>query len=172
MSSRRARSASAAAVRKPAVVDDLPVSARVAWSYVAGVIAAVVTGLLVVILNTALVPSVCRAASGDAHATCEFAWLIWTTVVGFALCLLPAALALKLGPWLWAAAVAGLGLLLATGAIESWWWWLLAALIPAAAALLSANWERGAVLWRVQRVLIVVLDVVAAAALVWWYRQA
>lgn len=169
MSKRRARSAQPVS-SGPA--DFMPVSARIAWSYVACLLAGVVTGLLVVVTNAAVAPALCRAATGDALGDCKFAWLIWTGLIGFALCLLPAALVLKLGPWLWAAACGGLGLLIATGAIDAWWWWAIALLVPAAAALLSADWERGVILRRVQIGLILALDLAAAAALVWWYGQA
>lgn len=166
MSRRRARSAPH--VRRDTAVDTLPASARVAWSYVACLLAGLVTGLLIVVTNAAVAPALCRAATGDDFGDCKFAWVVWVGVIGFVLCLLPAALALKLGPWMWAAAAAGLALLVASGAIDQWWWWVLAALVPAAAALMSANWERGPVFRRVQYVLIAVLDVAAVVALVWW----
>ncbi len=148
--------------------DFMPASARVAWSYVACLLAGLVTGLLVVVTNAAVAPALCRAATGDDFSDCKFAWVVWVGIIGFVLCLLPAAVMLKLGPWLWAAAVAGLAFLVASGAIDQWWWWMLAALVPAAAALVSANWERGQAVRRAQLVLVVVLDIAAAATLLWW----
>ncbi len=167
MSRRRARSAPQ--VLRVTDADFMPVSARVAWSYVACLLAGVVTGLLVVVTNVAVAPLACRAATGDDFGDCKFAWMIWVGIIGFVLSLLPAALMVKLGPWLWAAAVAGLAFLVAVGAIDQWWWWALVVLVPAAAALLSATWEYAPALRRAQRVVIVVLDVAAALTLAWWY---
>lgn len=166
MSRRRARSAP---VAHRTVADVMPVSARVAWTYVACVLAGVVTGLLIVVTNVSVAPVLCRAATGDDFSDCKFAWVIWVGIVGFVLCLLPTVLMLKLGAWLWAAALAGLAFLVASGALDQWWWWALAGLTPAAAALVSANWERGQTVRRIQLALVIVLDVAAVAALVWWY---
>jgi hypothetical protein len=150
----------------------MPLSARIAWSYVACLFSGLVAGLLIVVTNASLAAVLCRAATGDDFSDCKFAWVIWVGIVGFVLCLLPAVLLLKLDAWLWAAAAAAMAFLVASGAIDQWWWWTLAAVVPAAAAVLSANWERGRALRRAQLVLLVLLDVAAAATLFWWYQQA
>jgi hypothetical protein len=165
VSSRRARSAQPV---PSAVIDTTPPSARVAWSYVAILAAAIVTGLLVVISNAVVAPAACRAATGSDFADCKFGWLVWVTIVAFVLCLLPAALALKLGGWMWAAAVSAFGLLLTTGAYDQAWWWVTVALVPAAAALLSTNWERGSGLRWAQRAVIVALAIAAVVTMAWW----
>ena len=104
---RRRPRAQASAVE---TVDFMPVSARIAWSYLAGVFAAVGAGLLVVISNQTLAAVACAAATGgdDPVVSCKLGYAIWTGVAGFVLCLIPAVLALKLDWWLWAAMLAGL----------------------------------------------------------------
>jgi hypothetical protein len=67
--------------------------------------------------------------------------------------------------------LAAAGLLVAADAVTEWWWWGIAALVPAVAALASADWARGRTFRRAQLALILVLDAVAAAALVWWYLK-
>nr|WP_300141785.1 hypothetical protein [Propionicimonas sp.] len=152
-------------------VDFMPVSARVAWSYLAAVLATVGAALLVVVSNQTLAVVACAAATGgdDPVTSCKLGYAIWAGVAGFLLCLIPAVLALKLDWWLWAAMVAGLGFLVAADAVDRWWWWAIAALMPAAAALVSANWGGGATVRRGQLALLVLLDVAAAAALIWWW---
>lgn len=152
-------------------VDFMPVSARVAWSYLAAVLAAIAAALLIVLSDQTLAVLACSSASGgdDAVASCKLGYVIWVGLGGFLLCLIPAVLVLKLDWWLWSAMAAGLGFLVATDSIDQWWWWALAAVLPAAASLISANWGRGRRFRRGQLVLLVVLDVAAAAALVWWY---
>lgn len=168
-----ARRRAQAAVRPAAVPDYLPVSARVAWTYLAVVLAVFGTGLVVVIGHQALIsvicPPVAADTTGDLQATCEVGYLIWSSMAGFLVCLMPALRLLKLDWWLWAAMVAGAGFLVAVDAATEWWWWLAAALIPAAAALASANWEKGPLARRWQLIALLVLDAAAIAALVWWY---
>jgi hypothetical protein len=165
---RRRPRAQASAVE---TVDFMPVSARIAWSYLAGVFAAVGAGLLVVISNQTVAAVACAAATGgdDPVVSCKLGYAIWTGVAGFVLCLIPAVLALKLDWWLWAAMLAGLGFLVAADAVDQWWWWAVAALVPAAAALASANGGKGERVRRGQLVVLIVLDVAAVAALVWWW---
>jgi hypothetical protein len=153
------------------IVDFMPVSARVAWSYLASVLATVGTGVLVVLVNQTLAAVACASATGgdDPVTSCRLGFAIWAAIGGFLLCLVPAVLLLKLGWWLWAAMLAGLGFLVAVDAVDQWWWWLAAALTPAAAALISADWGRGRTVRRGQLVMLIVLDIAAGAALVWWY---
>ena len=159
--------------RPAAVPDYLPVSARVAWTYLAVVLAVFATGLVVVIahqaLGAAICPPIADDTTGDLQATCEVGYLIWSTMAGFLLCLIPAVLLLKLDWWLWAAMAAGAGFLVAIDRSTEWWWWLAAVLIPAASALASADWGRGPLVRRWQLVALLVLDAGAIAALVWWY---
>lgn len=158
--------------RPAEVVDVMPVSARVAWSYLAAVLAAVGAALVVVLSNQTLAQILCTGGSGDdAIASCKLGYAIWAGLAGYVLCLVPALLVLRLDWWLWAAMFAGLGFLISTDAIDEWWWWVAAALVPAAAAVLSANWDRGARFRRVQVGLVLALDAAAVAALVWWYAN-
>lgn len=169
MTRRRARVPS-----RPAEARDvMPVSARVAWSYLAAVLAAVGAALVVVLSNQTLAVFLCKGAgtAGDALASCKLGWAIWAGLIGFALCLVPALLVLKLDGWLWAAMVAGMGFLIASDAITEWWWWAVAAFVPAVASLVSANWQRGTAVRRLQLAVVLVLDLAAAAALVWWYAN-
>ena len=168
MSKRRARTAP---VTRGAQ-DVIPVSARIPWSYLACLLAAVVAGLLVVLGDVGLAPILCRAASDDALGDCKFGWVLWFALIGFLVSLVPIALALRLG-WQLVLAVIGLaGLLLSLDAIEQVWWWVLVALAPAAAALLSADWERGRGVRVVQWAVIAVIDVAAVIAVAVWFSGA
>lgn len=153
------------------VPDFMPVSARVAWTYLGALLAAVAAGVVVALVNQTTANLICPAAQGedDAVVVCRLAFAIWSTIAAFLLCLIPALLLLKLDWWLWAAMVAGAGFLVTLDAVDQWWWWLLAALVPAAAALVSADWERGAAFRRWQLGLVLALDVAAIGALVWWF---
>lgn len=155
------------------IADVVPVSARVAWAYLAVLLSAVAAAVLVALLNQTLATVVCDSATAgdDPVASCRIGIAIWTGLGGFLLCLAPALRLLKLDWWLWFAMLAAAGLLVATDAVTQWWWWGIAALVPAGAALASADWARGPTFRRGQLALILVLDAAAAAALVWWYLQ-
>lgn len=153
----------------------MPVSARVAWTYLGVLLAAVAAGVLVAIANQLIAPLFCPSVGGlidDAAAACRLGVAIWSSVAAFLLCLAPVLMALKLDWWLWAAVSAGAALLVTADAVEQWWWWVLAACVPALAALISADWDRGAKFRRRQLIGLLVLDAVALAALVWWYLNA
>ena len=158
--------------RPAEIVEVMPVSARVAWSYLATVLAGVGAALVVVLSNQTLAQLLCTGGSGDdAIAGCKLGWAIWAGLAGFVLCLVPALLVLKLDWWLWAAMVAGFGFLISTDAITEWWWWVAAAFVPAIASLVSANWERGRTFRRAQLGVLLALDAAAVAALAWWYAN-
>jgi hypothetical protein len=162
-----------ASERPVATPDFMPVSARVAWMYLAVVLAVFGTGLVVVVAHTAfttfLCPPVADDTTGDLQASCEVGYLIWSTIAAFVVCLIPALRLVKLDWWLWAAMAAGAGFLVAVDASTEWWWWGIGAILPAAAALVSADWEKGPRVRRWQQVGLLVLDAGAIAALVWWY---
>ena len=154
------------------VPDFMPVSARVAWTYLGVLLAAVAAGVLVAMANQLIAPLFCPSEGGlvdDAGAVCRLGVAIWSSIAAFLLCLAPALLALKLDWWLWAATFTGAALLVVTDAVHEWWWWVLAALVPAAAALISADWDRGPVFRRRQLIGLLVLAAAALAALAWWY---
>jgi hypothetical protein len=169
MARRRARSGAGPV----SVPDSIPVSARVAWTYLAVLLALVGAGLLVALANQLLAPLACPPVSGDVsgdlQVTCELGSAIWSGIVGFLLCLIPTLRLLKLDWWLWAAVFAGAGCLVAVDAATEWWWWVAAALVPAAAALLSADWNRGPRFRRWQLIGLLGLDLAAVGALAWWF---
>ncbi|MFT4108015.1 hypothetical protein [Propionicimonas sp.] len=170
MGRRRAHSPTGGAA---AVVDDLPISARVAWSYVAALLAGIGTALLVVLSNQTLAVIVCSGlgSTDDAIADCKLGFGIWTAVIGYVVCLLPAVLLLRLGWWIWVSMAALAGLLVSTDAVTQWWWWAAAALVPAVAALISAEWGAGRVFRRVQLGVLLLLVVAAGVLLWWWYTR-
>ena len=110
----------------------MPPSARVAWAYLAGLLALVGAGLLVVLANQVFPALVCPAGPdlAEANLSCRLGLVIWSGIGGFLLCLVPAVLLLKLDWWLWVALAAGAGLMLAADAVDQWWWWTLAAAQP------------------------------------------
>lgn len=165
---RRRAHASQAQARARVEPEIMPVSARVAWTYLASFIAVVGAGGLMIAANQTVAVAACSSA-GDGLADCKFSWLIWSAMIGFLICLIPAAKALKLDWWLVGAMWSGTGLLVWLDAIEQWWWWLIALLLPAGAALVSANWERGQRWRQVQIGLLVFFDLIAVAALAVWY---
>ncbi len=152
----------------------MPPSARVAWAYLAGLLALVGAGLLVVLANQVFPALVCPAGPdlAEANLSCRLGLVIWSGIGGFLLCLVPAVLLLKLDWWLWLALAAGAGLLLAADAVDQWWWWSLAAALPAAAALVSADWAKGPGFRRAQLAGLLCLLAVAIAALAWWFLRA
>ncbi len=169
MSQRRSRKRVAAVAHS---VEAMPISARVAWAYLATVFAGVAAGVLGVVADQSLTLLICSgAADEEASLTCKISSALWISLVAFLLCLLPAVRLVKLDWWLWLTMVALAGLLVATDQVLAWWWWVAAALLPAAAALLSADWERGESFRRWQRVTLLGLVAVAVAALLWWYLQ-
>ncbi|HOC12495.1 MAG TPA: hypothetical protein PKJ61_01270 [Propionicimonas sp.] len=153
--------------------DFMPVSARVAWTYVAALIAVVGAALLVVVGGQVVSGTVCKVVVDDSPddfaISCLFWWGIWLAIGGFLVALVAAVRALKLDWWLALTLLAGAGLLVAVDAITAWWWWVLAALLPALAALASADWDRGPRFRRTQQVALLVLAGLSLAAVIWWY---
>lgn len=94
-------------------------AARIAFSYLGALAAAVTAGLLAVLASPLAAP-ICRSTE---DATCLLGWTFGSTIVAFALTLAGVAWILRLG-WEWWAVVAGL--LLGSP------WWLDAAPAPAA----------------------------------------
>lgn len=165
MSSRKAKAARPEELRTPV---DLPVSARIAWSYLASVGALVIAGGTLVLGNASVGTAACRATSSDAAADCRLGWAVVSTLVGLALGWVLLGLLLQLG-WRYAlAATSVAALLVAVDRLETWWWWALAALIPLAAALASHDWGDGPRATRIRDIGLAVLGVAAVAALVWW----
>jgi hypothetical protein len=168
MSRRRAKVASSSSRFES---DELPVSARVAWTYLASLIAAVIAVGLVVLSNQLAAPLVCTDPADGAIADCKFALGLWVALGGFLLVLIPVALKARLDGWLVALLWAEIGLWVAADAIDRWWWWAVVLVMPALAALGSARWSRGArVVWG-QRIGIMAMLVAAAGALIWWYLR-
>lgn len=166
MSRRRAR---IAPTSTRVVSDELPVSARVAWTYLAALVAAVIAAALVVLNNQVVAPLICRDPSDGAIADCKVGLGIWASLVAFLLVLIPVALKVRLDLWLVATLWAEIGLWVAVDAIDRWWWWLAVLLMPALAAVASARWGRSDRIRWAQRVGILVLLAAAIVALVWWY---
>ncbi len=158
-------------VRPAEVAEVIPVSARVAWCYLAALLAGVGAALLVLVSDRTLAVVACASASGtdDATASCQFGYAIWVGLAGFLVWLLPAVLALRLGWGTWLALASAGAFLVAADSVAEWWWWLAAALVPAAAAMAGADWGRGEAFARGQRLGLTGLAVVAAATLAWWY---
>lgn len=167
-----ARKRAQARVAEGAAANWLPPSARVAWAYLAVLLAAVGAGLLVVVLHPGISGLICGVAttSDDAAVACSLGVGIWLSIAAFLVALAPSVRVLKLDWWLWLALAAGNGaLIMAADAVGEWWWWLIAALLPAAAALISADWERGRRFRGLQRTLICTLAAASAIGVAIWF---
>lgn len=144
-------------------------AARVAWSYLGSLLAAMVAGLVVVVVDQAVVPWACPAPGNtleDAAAICQLGWAVSTAVVGFVAALAPLLRVLKQDWWLWLAFVPLTATWVMVDSVSEWWWWAGLVLLPAAAALVSAPWGRGRT---AHRWMLIVATVVALATLSWWY---
>ncbi len=148
---------------------DLPVSARVAWTYLAALIAALIAAGLVVLNNQLVAPLVCRDPADGAIADCKFGLGIWASLVAFLLVLIPVALKARLDLWLVATLWAEIGLWVAVDAVDRWWWWLVVLVMPAVAAVASAQWGSSPQARLAQKIGILVLLGAAIMALGWWY---
>ena len=168
MSRRRARVASALARVDS---DEMPVSARVAWTYLAALIASLIAAGLVVFSNQLFAPLICRDPAEGAIADCKFGFGLWVALGGFLLVLIPVALKLHLDGWLVALVWAEVGVWVAVDASGSWWWWGAVLAMPAVAALASARWGTSASVRTWQRVGIGLLMAAAIIALVWWFGR-
>lgn len=165
MSKRQARSAPIS--RSDFAV--MPVSARVAWTYLSSLLALVAAAVAVVIANSSVAVALCTSPAVASVGDCKLGWAIWVSYFAFLLALIPVALWLKLDWWLIVTMWSLAGLWLAVDSIDQWWWWVSALLTPAAAALLSADWDKGPQVRSWQRGLLIAVAVAAAAAMVWWY---
>jgi hypothetical protein len=151
--------------------DDLPVSARVAWTYLAALVAVVIAAGVVVLSNQVAAPLICRDPADGAIGDCKFALVIWVALAAFLVALIPVALKVHLDLWLVLALWAEIGLWVALDALDQWWWWAVVLLMPAGAALLSARWGSSSRLRRAQLAVIIAVLVAAIGALVWWYLR-
>jgi hypothetical protein len=139
-----------------------------AWSYLGVVVAAVVGGLVALVVYQVARPMVCPAVVDDVAdlaVTCELVWTAGLAMAGFLAAYAGALRLLKVERWLgaWLGTFAGLvGLLMLMGYVFEWWWWLALLLLPAAAAVASAPWSNRPVVRRVQ---LGGLGLVAAVAL-------
>lgn len=149
--------------------DLMPVSARVAWTYFASLLSAVVAAGLVALSSQSLAYALCQSTDEDALTSCKLGLVIWVGLLGFLVCLVPLARMVKLDWWLLLAMWAGAAFWLAGDSIGDWWWWAIALFLPAAAALISADWARGVAFRRRQLLLVVVLALSGLVAVIWWF---
>jgi len=166
MARRRARAPQA---HLRAVPDQLPASARVAWSYLASLAAAIAAAGVVVVTNQSAAVVLCQASTSEVVADCKFSWMIWSGLFGFLLALIPIALKAKLDWWLILTMWSGVGFWLSADAIGQWWWWAAALVLPAVAALVSADWGQGKLVRRWQLAGLGAVGIAAIGAVIWWY---
>lgn len=128
-------------------VERLGIADRIAWTYLASVLAGAAGGLLALIAYQIVNPLACPILDEDAAdeaLTCSVAAASGLTLIGFAVAFVGALFLLKLRHKLanWLAMVAGLlWLIVGLAGIGDWWWAILLALLPALAALASVRWS-------------------------------
>jgi hypothetical protein len=147
----------------------MPVSARIAWTYLASLLAAIAAAGLVTLATQSLARVVCQSTTADAASSCRMGLYIWVALLGFLVCLIPLARVVKLDWLLIISMWAGAALWLASDSIGDWWWWAIGLLLPASAAAVSADWERGPKFRRCQWIVVSALAVAGLAAVIWWY---
>jgi len=153
MSRKRSRGSTASRSRKAprsgvnhVVRHDRPdVAARIAWTYLACLIALVVAAIVGVVANSFLAGFGCRLDDPDAALSCRLGWDILVVAASFLLAFGLAARALKLDSWAWLALVAGMMGVLAlsmgdTMPLGTWVSTASFVLMPAVAAVISAPW--------------------------------
>ncbi len=147
----------------------MPVSARVAWTYLVSLLSLVISGIAVAISNQSLALFLCRDAASDTAGDCQLGWAIWVGLAAFLIVFIPVARRARLDWLLIALLWSGVAWLLAIDSMEQWWWWVLAVLMPAIVALASADWDRGPGVRAWQRGGTIAAAVSAVAAIVWWF---
>ena len=146
---------------------------RIAWSYLATVLAAIAGGLLALVAYQIVNPLACPVLSEDAAdqaLTCSLGWGAVLMLTGFAAAFAASLVLLKLErpPTIWLTVVAGLlWLVVGLDGIGQWWWILLLVLLPAIAALASASWNASPKL-RIAQILAPAALLAAAAATLAW----
>jgi hypothetical protein len=128
---------------------------RVAWTYLASLLAGVAGALLAIVLRVPLLPAICGGRTGELGLDCSFVISLLLLLAGFLLALVGTLVLFKVADavWLWLAMLAG-----------QWWFWVLLVLVPAAAALASLRWPAPARVWLGQRVAIVAAALGACGA--------
>lgn len=150
---------------RPAIAD------RIAWTYLATVLAGAAGGLLALIAYQIVNPLACPILDEDAAdeaLTCSVAAASGLTLIGFAAAFVGALFLVRLRRKLaaWLAMVAGLlWLIVGLAGIGEWWWVTLLVLLPALTALASAPWSLR--FGRLQLAGLVVLICAALGVLAW-----
>jgi hypothetical protein len=140
---------------------------RVAWTYLASLLAGVAGALLAIVLRVPLLPAICGGRTGELGLDCSFVISLLLLLAGFLLALVGTLVLFKVADavWLWLAMLAGLaGLAAVADLAGQWWFWVLLVLVPAAAALASLRWPAPARVWLGQRVAIVAAALGACGA--------
>ncbi|MGB4628452.1 MAG: hypothetical protein WBH64_03180 [Propionicimonas sp.] len=119
---------------------------RIAWSYLACLLAGVIAGLFALIGAQIARPLACPAveSAGDLALDCGLLWGAGLALLGFAAALGPVLRLLKVQGWVLSTlATVGVvtGLLGLFQFAGQWWWWLVLLFSPALAALLSASFS-------------------------------
>jgi len=138
-------------------VDRPDVPGRVAWTYLATLLAGVAGALVAIVARVPLLAAVCGPVSGDLGLDCKFVVSLGLLLLGFLLTLVGALLLFKLVDvvWLWLAMLAALAALAAVADLAGqWWFWVLLVLAPAVAALASLRWRPEPAVWLGQRIVI------------------
>ncbi|MGC3955603.1 MAG: hypothetical protein QM804_15360 [Propionicimonas sp.] len=157
----------------PVEADTVDLPSRIAWTYLATVLAGVVGGLVALIAYQVVNPLACPivdAEDADLALTCSVAAASGLLLLGFAGAFVAALWLLKVPRRLagWLAMMAGLlWLVVGLAGVGEWWWVTLLVLMPALAALASAGWSASPRVRAVQVGVLSALVVAALAVLAW-----
>lgn len=146
---------------------------RIAWSYLASLLAGVVAGLFALVGAHIARPLACPSveSAGDLSLDCGLLWGMGLALLGFGLALGPVLRLMGVSGWALAtlATVAAVtGLLRLVAFAGEWWWWIALLLVPSVGAVLTARWSDDARLVAGQRAVVGLLFATAITGLAVW----
>ncbi|MGB7964230.1 MAG: hypothetical protein WCF12_14900 [Propionicimonas sp.] len=153
--------------------DGPDLASRIAWSYLASLLAGVVAGLFALVGAQIARPLACPSveSAGDLALDCGLLWGMGLALLGFGLALGPVLRMMAVSDWVLstlATVAAVTGLLALFEFAGQWWWWIALLLVPTLAAVLTARWSAETRFEWVQRAVVGLLFVAAIIGVAVW----